>query len=331
MTLGVALSWYGFIPQELPLGPSLATYAIDGETPISFQLKGLPANSPTAYNQKFFETAQLSSTSHTLQVVYQGNNSTPLTLTDLVIQNGTLSLTTSSVSSLATSATSVPSTSTSGKSSTPVGPIVGGVIGGLALIVFAVLGFFFFRRRQKRVAQEQDFISTPKPFDYSPLYPSSIPPSPPSGGTSQSQVSIAVTKGQTHLGSMQSVTNTNVSQSTGPPSTSSGATTHPANLRAVPLQQTALVLANPSASPPSASASSSAPSPRPPLPSKVGRKEEALVILTPQSRGQPSAPASVQSHDSWLPNPNVVLHADSGIRMPPSTSVVDVPPIYTPD
>jgi hypothetical protein len=328
MTLGVSLSWYGFIPQELPITPSLATYSIDGGTPISFQLKGLPANTTTTYNQKFFETAQLSAASHTLQVVYQGNDSTPLTLTDLIIQNGTLSLTTSSVSSLATSPTTVPSTSTPGKSPTPVGSIAGAVIGGLALILFAVLGFFLFRRRQKRVEQKPAFISTtPEPFDYSPLHPSSILPNPPSAGISYSQVPRTATKGQVYHGSMRSLINTDVSQSTEAPSTSSGATTHPANLRAVPLQQTALTIANPT--PPLASASSSVSSPL--LSSKVGREAEALATLRPQRRGLPSVPASVQSNDSWLSNPNVVLHSDSGIRMPPSTSVVDVPPLYTPD
>ena len=328
-TLGVSLSWYGYIPVELPFGPSSATYSIDGETPTNFLLKGLPVNSTsTVYNQKFFETAQLSPTSHTLKVVYEGNNSTPLTLDYLIIQNGTSSSTTTSLptpTGNTVSATSTP------RGSIPIGPIVGGVIGGLALVVFAVLGFFFLRRRQKHDGQEKVYTSTPRPFEYTPLHLSTSNPS--LGSFSYSQVPQTAQLGSRVKGqvinhvSMPSVTNTDNIEL---PSNSSGATSYPNNLRAVPF------VANPSSSssssPPASASSSSA---RPvPLPSKVEREAEALATLRPQRRGNPSVPSSVQSNDTWLSNANVVLHADSGIRMPSnttSTSVVDVPPLYTPD
>jgi len=324
-TSGVSLSWYGFIPRELPITSSPATYSIDGQTPVNFLLKGLSSNATTYYNQKFFETPQLTAGPHTLKAVFQGNRSTPLTLDYLIVQNGTVSSTTTSGSSQATSSTTGnDGTSTSGKASTPVGAIVGGVIGGLALIAFVIFGFLFLRRRQKRVAQEKVFISTPKPFDYTPLHPSGNPSL--SVGTSYSPVSqttqrgIPVTKGHVYHASMPSVTSTEVSRSTGSPSTSSGVTTYPTNLRPVPLQQTALTIANPVPSS---------------LPSKLDREAEALAALRPQRQGHPpSVPASVQSNDTW--SPSLVLHADSGIRMPSSTaaagtSVMDVPPLYTPD
>ena len=328
--LGVSLSWYGFIPVELPHTPSSATYSIDGETPISFLLKGLPVNSGIPfYYQKFFETAQLSPTSHTLKVVYEGNNSTPLTLDYLIIQNGTSSSTTTS---LPTSTGNTVSATSTPNGSIPVGPIVGGVIGGLALVVFAILGFFLLRRRQKRDTQEEIFASsdsTPRPFEYTPLHLSSTTSNPSSGGFSYPQVLQTAqlggrvtygVKGQVSHVSMPSlsVTNANIE----PPSTSSGVTTYPTNLRAVPF------LANPLSSLSSSSA-------RPvPLPSNVEREAEALATLRPQRQGNLSVPTSVQSNDAWLSNPNVVLHADSGIRIPSnttSTSIVDVPPLYTPD
>lgn len=334
--IGVSLSWYGFIPQELPISPSSGTYSIDGKTPINFKLNGLPTNTTaTTYNQKFFETDQLSATSHTLEVVYQGSNSTPLTLTDLIIQNGTLSSTSTSASSLATSTStgnSVSATSTA-KSSTPVGPIVGAVIGGIALILFALLGAFLFRRRQKRAAQENASMSTPKPFEYIPPHPSSVAPNPSSGSISYSQIpqtDPAVRYGVKGHGPMPSATITDTFQSVEPPSTSSTYSTgsHTALLQ----QRRPLTLANPSSSSPPISASSpSGPSAALPLPSKVEREVGALAALRPQRRGAPSVPASVQSNDSWFSNPGVVLHADSGIRMPPSMSVTDVPPVYTPD
>ena len=291
MTSGVSLSWYGFIPVELPKGSSPATYSIDGQSPIDFLLVGLPASATTTiYNQKFFETGQLTEGSHTLKAVFEGNNSTPLTLTSLIVQNGTFSSTTPSVSSQVTSST--PSSVISGasaivKSSTPVGAIAGGVVGGLALIVFVIFGCLFLHRRHKRATQEQNLISKPEPFD--PAYPSSITQNPsPSVATSFSPTSQTVTNGHVYHSSMSSLT--------------------PTNLQPVRFQQTTSSTADSSFYLPSV--------PSPPS----SRKAEAL------------ASAPVQSNDTQLPN--VVLHADSGIRMPSSTagtSVVDVPPLYTPD
>ena len=312
MTPGVSLSWYGFIPVELPKGSSPATYSIDDQTPVNFLLKGLTASTTTTiYNQKFFETAQLTAGPHTLKAVFEGNNSTPLTLDYLVVQNGTVSSTTASVSSEATSSTPgsvVSGTSATVRSSTPVGAIVGGVIGGLAVTVFVIFGFLFLRRRHKRATQEKVLKSTPEPFGYAPVHlaqkPSLSVVTSYSPAPQTTQMEVPVTKGQAYHASMPSLTSTEPSQSIEPPSTSSGVTTYPTNLRPVPFQQTALTMADPS----------SVPSPAP------SRKAEAL------------ASAPVQSNDTQLPS--VVLHADSGIRLPSSTagtSVVDVPPLYTLD
>ncbi|KAF8816837.1 hypothetical protein BYT27DRAFT_7076418 [Phlegmacium glaucopus] len=141
--IGVSLGWYGPLIPDFPLVSSPATYSIDGQIPISFLLTGVPASTPAANNHKFFETTQLTPGPHTLEVVYEGTDSTPLTLDYLLIQNGTLPSTTTSVSSHANSA------------SAPVGAIAGGVIGGLALIVLVILGFLLLRRHQKRAAQSK--------------------------------------------------------------------------------------------------------------------------------------------------------------------------------
>ena len=270
-------------------------------------------------------------------MVYGGNNSTPLTLDYLIIQNGTSS------SSTTTSTFSLP-TSTGNATSNPngspdrVGFIVGGVIGGLALLVFAISGFLLLRRRQKRNLS----TSTARPFDYTPLHLSSSSTPSSSGGFSYSQVpqtaqlgSRMPVKGQ--VSSHVSVPSITITESTEPPSTSSGVFSYPSNLRAVPFQQPPSNLASlpsPSSLSPLASGSSS-PAQVIPLPSKVERQAEALASVRPQRRRNPSVPVSVQSDDDkWLSNPNVVLHADSGIRMPSdatSTSVVDIPPLYTPD
>ena len=253
-------------------------------------------------------------------MVYEGNNSTPLTLDYLIIQNGT-------------SSNSTVSPTSSPKGSVDLGSIIGGVIGGLTLLVFVILGFFLLRRRQRRDAQGKVSISTARPFDYTPLHVLSPTSNPSSGFFPYSQVPEAaqsgsrVAKGQVSHVSMPSISNTDRTES---PSSSSGVIAYPTTLRAVPFQQTALNLSDPSSS-----LSSSSAQPVPP-PRKAEREAEALVILRPPGLSNQSVPVSAQSNDSdpWSSNPNVVLHADSGIRLPlntTNTSVVDVPPLYTPD
>ncbi|KAF9561140.1 hypothetical protein CPC08DRAFT_635839, partial [Agrocybe pediades] len=91
--VGVSMAWYGSIPIESPKTATTGQYSIDGSDPITFLLRGLPADATTTvYHQKFFETAQLPAGSHTVVVIYLGGaHFTPLTLGYLVVQNGTSS------------------------------------------------------------------------------------------------------------------------------------------------------------------------------------------------------------------------------------------------
>lgn len=95
-------------------------------------------------------------------------------------------------------ATSVPgSTSSSHRSGTNVGAIVGGIVGGLAVIVIAVIGFMFLRRRRGRRENGSglDSGSSPQPqfipnapdmaqaghqYDTVPVQSSPAPPYPKS-------------------------------------------------------------------------------------------------------------------------------------------------------
>ncbi|KAF5268219.1 hypothetical protein FOXYS1_873 [Fusarium oxysporum] len=83
--------------------------------------------------------------------VYCGSAAAPLcgtfAFSDGVLAYGCISATKTSLPI----ATSVPgSTSSSHRSGTNVGAIVGGIVGGLAVIVIAVIGFMFLRRRRGR-------------------------------------------------------------------------------------------------------------------------------------------------------------------------------------
>ncbi|KAF9561139.1 hypothetical protein CPC08DRAFT_707577 [Agrocybe pediades] len=189
--VGVSLAWYGFIPAEFPKVATTGQYSVDGGAPVSFFLKGLPADgTTTVYNQKFFETTQYPAGPHTIVVTYLGNGAqnTPLTLDYLVVQNGTFPSSPSGPSSSSSSSSSSGNLPTSGpgpdhagnntsSKSSNTGAIAGGVVGGIILIMFAVLAFLYLRRREKKIAQKH-FDIDPQPYQYTPRHPS-MPGLPP--------------------------------------------------------------------------------------------------------------------------------------------------------
>ncbi|KAG6880141.1 hypothetical protein C0992_005225 [Termitomyces sp. T32_za158] len=165
--VGTGLTWVGFIPTELPHSESKASYSIDGGDPTSFVLKGLPSDATTTvYNQEFFTTPNLPLGDHTIIVTYDGSD-TPLTLDYLVVTHAPLLVTTNlNVSSTAVPTTgatftssqassisspTVPSVSTPSPtphSNTLIGPIIGGVIGGLVTIAILLFAFWWWHRRR---------------------------------------------------------------------------------------------------------------------------------------------------------------------------------------
>ena len=110
---GTGLTWMAFIPTELSHNPTSATYSIDGGSPVTFPLNGLPSNSATVYNQIFFDVSGLSSGSHTLHVVHGGNNNTtPLSLVQLLVTDPSSSSSSPSSSNVLSTGGSPTSTST---------------------------------------------------------------------------------------------------------------------------------------------------------------------------------------------------------------------------
>jgi hypothetical protein len=171
---GRGLSWFSFIPTELSHNGSLATYSVDGGSPVTFILAGLSdpqGTGPTQYNQVFFTTPELSAGPHTLLVVNRGNNQqTPLTLDYLVIRNSSSPVDLSS-SPAATATLSDPvNPGSSGSSGPPIVVIVGGVVGGIAFVVLCLLCIFFWRQRQRQrrsadvLSLEYDSAITITPF-----------------------------------------------------------------------------------------------------------------------------------------------------------------------
>jgi len=113
-----------------------------------------------------FQTPQLSFGSHKLDIVYQGNSqSTPLTLTALFIQNG------DHVTRVA-------------HNSSNLGPIIGGVVGGLALLILAIFGFLSLRRRRMKDTNEIAEPTVVEPFNQPPTATLALTGSGKSAGTS---------------------------------------------------------------------------------------------------------------------------------------------------
>lgn len=163
LSTGTFLTWLGFYDNTLPIAATTATYSIDGHSPITFNLNGASAvDTGVQYNQVFFHSNQLSPGLHNLDVVYLGNSATtPLTLYEVFLENNTSSSSSSTSSSSSETPTSSSTSTSTGFSnqrttnhSSNLGPIIGAVVGGLALIVFAILAIFFLRRRNNRSPEE---------------------------------------------------------------------------------------------------------------------------------------------------------------------------------
>ncbi|KAF8148459.1 hypothetical protein B0H34DRAFT_264925 [Crassisporium funariophilum] len=294
--IGKSVSWYGFIPSQLPGNATWATYSIDGGNPVTFRLNGLPlANSNSMGNQIFFSTPDLEPGPHSLLVTHQGDETTtPLTLDYLIVAN-------------ATSSSSTPSSS---KASAPIGAIVGGVIGGIAFIAVIVM-FFLWRRRQNRNHSPRehtlDLTGGEKPR---PVSPSNMGEVTPFVSPNQSGPGSVFTAG---FGQPPS------SYATSAPSTSPSDYSGTGNLTSI--YGGDLRLHRP------LSLTSSAPSIAP-ASTRAARKQQEAAASSSQSSG----PDRMSGNTNSSRPSRVVHHEDSGIRMPVAEEevVVEVPPSYTP-
>ncbi|KAF9445170.1 hypothetical protein P691DRAFT_762747 [Macrolepiota fuliginosa MF-IS2] len=132
----------------------MATWSIDGGSPNQFIIQGLP-NSTSAgdlFDQVYFITPEVQQGSHALTVTFLGSNqTTPLCIGSLFIKNGSFPSTSTQASStqspVSSTDTQVPNTQSP---QLPLGTILGGVLGGLALLLLVLVGSFLYWRRQLR-------------------------------------------------------------------------------------------------------------------------------------------------------------------------------------
>jgi len=283
---------------------------------VNFLLKGLPANTATTYNQKFFETSKMPAGQHKLVVTHLGNSqTTPLTLDYLIVQNGT--------ATNSTSAGGANAGSTSSKSNN-IGPIVGGVVGGVFLIALAILAFLYIRRRDRRLNEEppaepKDII---EPFHYMPVSISGVSPTshnPSSSIVTYSQVQSGDPFGRPSLGQTE-IQSINLSGSSSPP---------PNPLQPLRSHGHNRFPSSSDLSTPGVTSNAAQYVPYNPTSDKVQREAAATAAtIHPQPRTQQPLASPPLSDDSGS---RVIHHEDSGIRLthnePP---VVEVPPVYTP-
>ncbi|KAF8912164.1 hypothetical protein CPB84DRAFT_1841851 [Gymnopilus junonius] len=162
----INLTWYGFYDNTLPLAPTTATYTINGQAPVSFNLNGSAAQATgIQYNQIFFQTHQLSPGNHSIQVVYQGNSTfVPLSLNSIVVQH-------SSINTHVYSAIGVrqPTSTPASDHSINTGAVIGGALGGLALLVALGMAFLFWHLRRKHSKDGKHKYLVVDPGDPTPM------------------------------------------------------------------------------------------------------------------------------------------------------------------
>jgi len=160
----VSLAWYGVVPVDAPSTSTTGSYSIDDNESVLFLLQGIQSKTLPQYNQKFFETLLYSAGPHSIVVTYLGNSqTTPLTLDYLIIQNGTFlstpvpslmplssSIGTSTTATLLQTLPSTTSADMNGPKSDKTIQIVGGALGSLALVGFALIILHLRQRRKRR-------------------------------------------------------------------------------------------------------------------------------------------------------------------------------------
>ncbi|PPQ73014.1 hypothetical protein CVT24_001403 [Panaeolus cyanescens] len=153
---GSSLSWMASTMDPVGKAISIATYSIDGRTPVQFLST---SNHPGAhlYNQTLFRIEGLNkSIPHNLFVNFLGVDSktvTRLHLDYILIENAVINSTIISATTISNfpTATATPggfTDVTPVSSHKKIGPIIGGVLGGVALIAFAILFLLYLRRRK---------------------------------------------------------------------------------------------------------------------------------------------------------------------------------------
>lgn len=297
---GSRVTWVGTVPSELPRTASSATYAIDDQEPVRFTLNGLSSTSATEFNHVYFQTDPVERGTHSLVVTYEGSQtSTPLVLGNFIVEG----------------AASTPTPLPKPSKAPFVGAIVGAVLGGLALLVLAALAFIYVRRRMRLKDGSYKPVLLEEPFHYIRPFTLATPHDP-----YEPQPSIRTTRSHAH---------------------SSSSSSHNQYITPYPFTAPSAALSSQSHAPSNPAVIRPPPPPEPVLSSK--QRKLAQMASSSSIQSTPRPPASSQSHSSHsrthsaatANSSRVVVHQDSGVRLPGSTPeeiqtpIIEQPPKYT--
>ncbi len=165
---GTALGVVGVATTSHTSGPPAARFSIDGQV---VQTTTAPNNGSDNYSFDYLDVDGLDSTSHVLEIdVLNATGDYPFYM-DYILYLPVQGVSPTASQVIITTFLPAPTSSSSqeastGKSSVPVGPIVGGVVGGLAVIVAACIAIWFlcFRRRRS-TGQAYFYAAHAKPGD----------------------------------------------------------------------------------------------------------------------------------------------------------------------
>ncbi|TFK23197.1 hypothetical protein FA15DRAFT_670696 [Coprinopsis marcescibilis] len=332
--IGTKLIWMGRYIRNQSSSPSTGDYSLNGGPFIEFPINGLREDQTDPGEFVVLETEELPRGRHNLSVVFRGADTAPLVLDYLVVPDGdffdrdprtlgpeldgmtlrTPSSTTSGSPS-SSSGSNAPAKSTE-SSTTPLGPIIGGAVGGVVFLILAALaGFFLYRHRKKKHLGIPQVNLDPQPTSQFMHYA----PGPSYQGSSPMQATTIASY-----------------PATGNPQSSGYQGSTPVAYVA-PLQQSAvpsLTYKRPSpvtyttVSPnaihaPEATSNFNPFSPYPPTsPSIASSSPTVLTNTSYSSKGQ--------VHLTATPPIAPTYHQDSGIRLARSELESSVPPAYTP-
>lgn len=266
---------------------------------------------------------------------------TPLVLDYLIINNRTSTLPTAipttPLSSTSSSSTTVVADSIShpNRATNKIGPAVGGTLGGMVLILIAMLAAFYFRRWDRMHPNKMPPEDLPKEYIVSPFYydceaATTIAqprrPPPPPVETTRNKIR--------HLSGGADEDPFAQQQESGPSSANDPrhammdqATTDRKQrlAREAETREAALRLT---------SSSASASDPRQTMMAQATIDRKRRLVREAEARAaalRPLSSSATPSHNAGFNSVPLIRHEDSGIRLPPPADggAVEIPPMYT--
>ncbi|TFK30250.1 hypothetical protein FA15DRAFT_663634 [Coprinopsis marcescibilis] len=152
---GTRLTWVTTPIEGQASGKSRAVYVVDDQEPVFIEITGIAPGEKNLDNRILFETPELPLGRHRINVTHLGP-AAPLVMNFLEVENGdTVPFGGTSPESPFGGGSENPSGLAGSK--TNVGAIAGGVVGGVVGLVLLVLGWLWYRKRQRR--SEEDLKS----------------------------------------------------------------------------------------------------------------------------------------------------------------------------